>query len=182
MLRHTLLTIFTCGCFLSPLMAEKDETMKIAVANFKNCVDQSKLGQEEQSHFEALRKQMENALQEKEKVLTEMSSKLEDPDYLDSISPETETELKRKFRNLSQELNQIQAQYYQTLSQANMKIIQELQEAVVAASKIVAKEKNIDMIVNEESAFFYNQQYDISNEIIAAMNKNYEQNQEEAKE
>ena len=70
MLKNLLLTVL-CTFSLSTLFAgdvKSDEKphMKIAVVNFKACVDQSKLGKEEQSHFEALRKQMENSLEEKE--------------------------------------------------------------------------------------------------------------------
>jgi len=159
-----------------------EHNVKIAVVNFKTCVDQSKFGKEEQSNFEALRKQMENALEDREKVLNELSNKFNDADYLDSLSPETETELKRKFRNLSQELNQIQTQYYQTLNQTNMKIVQRLQEAVVKASKSVAEQKKLDIVINEESAFYYNLAFDISAEIILEMDKNFEIETQQMKE
>lgn len=158
------------------------ENVKIGVVNFKTCVDQSKFGKEEQSNFEALRAQMETALEDREKVLTELSNKFNDADYLDSLSPETETELKRKFRALSQELNQIQTQYYQTLSQTNMKIVQRLQEVVVKASKTVAELKKLDIILNEESAFYYNMALDISADIIAELDKQYETEKQQMKE
>jgi outer membrane protein len=182
-LRNIALTVAAMCIFCaSPSFATETSvpaTIKVAVVNFKTCVDQSKLGKEEQSNFEALRKQMENALEDREKVLNELANKFNDADYLDSLSPETETELKRKFRGLSQELNQIQTQYYQTLNQANMKIVQILHEAVAIASKTVANNKNIDLIINEESSFFYNEKYDISQDIIVEMNKNYDNKDQE---
>jgi outer membrane protein len=183
-LRYIVLAISAmCLLSASPSLTASESnipaSIKVAVVNFKTCVDQSKLGKEEQSNFEALRKQMESALEDREKVLNELANKFNDADYLDSLSPETETELKRKFRALSQELNQIQTQYYQTLNQANMKIIQTLHEAVATASKAVAANKNIDLIMSEEGSFFYNKKFDISEDIIAEMNKNYDKKDEE---
>lgn len=161
--------------------ADAPAQLKVCIVNFKTCVDQSKIGKEEQSSFEALRKQMESALGDKEKIMNDYANKLNDADYLDSLSPEAETDLKRKSRALNQELQQIQGQFYQTLSQANMKIVQNLQEAVGQASKVVAEKKNIDLIVNEETAFFVNAKYDISNDVIAEMDHQYEKEQESKK-
>lgn len=153
----------------------EESTQKVAIVNFKQCVDQSKLGKEEQSNFEAMKGYIEKSLEEKEKVLTELSNKLSDADYLDSLSPETETELKRKFRQQSQDFSQLQGQYYQTLSQLNMKIVQKLQEAVMEASKAVAEEKNLDYVLNDDSVFYYHKRNDISDAVIAKMDHIFEE-------
>lgn len=154
--------------------AEDSKSLKTRFINFKNVVEKSKLGKLEQGNFETLKKQMETVLEEKEKTLNDMMAKLENPDYLDSISPEAETDLKRKFRALSQELTQQQNQYFQTLNQANFKIVQKMTEVVNKAADKVAKADNIDMIVNEESTFFYNPILDISEKIVATMDADFE--------
>jgi len=163
--------------------AEKPSSnVKIAVVNFKTCVDQSKMGKQEQSSFEALKKQMELSLEEKEKTMTEISEKFNDPDYLDSLSPEAETELKRKFRGMNQELSQIQAQYYQTLQQTNFKIVQKLQEDVTKAATTIAEQEDYDVVLNEESVFFVNAKHDISAKVIQLMDQNFEKEAAQAKE
>ncbi len=78
------------------------EGAKVGVVNFKTCVEQSEMGKKEQANFESLKKQMEGVLEEKEKALNEIANKFNDPDYLDSLSPEAEAELKHKFRSLNQ--------------------------------------------------------------------------------
>lgn len=161
--------------------ADEGKTLKTRFINFKNVVEKSKLGKQEQGSFETLKKQMETVLEEKEKTLNDMMTKLENADYLDSISPEAETDLKRKFRALSQELNQQQNQYYQTLNQANFKIVQKLTEFVNKAANKVAKRDSIDMIVNEESTFFYNPVLDISEQIVAVMDEDFEKELKAAK-
>jgi outer membrane protein len=166
------------GCLLALATivnaAEESKTLKTRFVNFKSVVERSKLGKQEQSNFEALKKQMETVLEEKEKTLNDIVTKLENPEYLDSITAEAETDLKRKFRALSQELNAQQNQYFQTLNQANMKIVQKLTDVVNKAADKVAKRDSIDMIVNEESTFFFNPLLDISDQIVAAMDEDFD--------
>lgn len=147
---------------------------KFAVVDVKICVEQSKLGKQEQANFEALKKQMETIILQKDKEVTELTGKLNDPDYLDSISADAETELKRKFRTLSQELGQMQTQYYQTLQQANFKVMQSIGEAIGTASDIVAKDQGLDFIINDEVCFFVNEKFDISKKVITQMDIDFE--------
>ncbi|CCB85942.1 MULTISPECIES: OmpH family outer membrane protein [Parachlamydia] len=148
-----------------------DKTAKIAVVNFKVCIEKSKIGKHEQTVFESLKKQMENSLQEKEKSLNEIAAKLSDPDYVDSLSNEAENELKHKYRTLNQEITQYQNQYYQALSQTNMKIVQQLQELIAKASETVAKEVGVDIVLNEESSFFYKPEFDLTDKVIDLIDK-----------
>lgn len=154
-------------------VSPSDKPLKIAVVNFKTCVEQSKMGKQEQSNFESMKKQMESALEEKEKSLNEMANKFNDPDYLDSLSAEAETEVKRKFRALSQELSGNQNQYMQILQQTNMKVIQKLTEAATDASKKYAQNNKIDLVLNEES-FYYSPELDVSKDIVVLMDKQFE--------
>jgi len=150
---------------------EVTKAPKVAVVNFKKCVEDSNVGKAERENFDALRKQMESTLEQKEKSLTELTQKFNDPDYLDSLSPEAEEEAKNQYRNLSQEMAQLQQQYYQTLNQTNMKVVQKLADLVATASEKVAKEQGIDLVLNEESSFFYVSTMDISDAIIKSMDE-----------
>lgn len=145
--------------------------VKIGVINFKQAVEQSKLGKQEQASFEALKKQAEQVLQEKEKQMTAIGAKLDDPDYMDSLSPEAEAELKHKFRVLNQDLAQQQQQLYQTLSQANFKIVQKLTEAVNQAAQKLAADKKLDIIVNEDACFFFSKSLDRTADAIKILDE-----------
>lgn len=144
-------------------------TIKVGVVDFKTCVDNSKLGKQEQASFETMKNQMEAVALEKEKVLEELAGKLNNPDELDLMSPEAEVELKRKFRALSQEMGQIQNQFYQTLSQANMKIVQKISEEVSKASEKVAKRLGFDLVLNDETCFYCNSAINISSLVVKEM-------------
>jgi outer membrane protein len=146
----------------------------IGVVDFGKCVTDSKLGKQEQNSFEALKNQMSGALQETEKQLTEISTKLNDPEYLDGISPEAEEELKVKFRTLSEEMNRYQNQYYQILNQANMRIIHSLGATINTAAEKVAKDKKLNVVMNKEACFFFAEKLDVTNFVIAEMDKTYE--------
>lgn len=158
-------------CFTPLAAAEANAQPRIAVVNFKQCVEQSKLGKQEQASFEALKKQAESMLQEREKALTEIAAKLDDSDYLDSLSNEAEAELKHKFRNLSQEMGQDQQRLYNALSQANFKIVQKLTEEVTKAAGEVAKKNGYDLVLNEESAFYFGAKLDITAEVIKMLDE-----------
>ena len=174
-MKKLLTLVLSCIVFVAPLMAED---VKIGVVNFKSCVEKSKLGKKEQANFDSLRKQMESVLEEKEKALNEIGNKFNDPDYLDSLSPEAEAELKHKLRTLNQELSQHQNQYYQALNQANFKIIQKMSESVAQASEKVAVKNGLDVVLNEEGSFFYNRALDISDDVVKVMDETFDQNQQ----
>jgi outer membrane protein len=168
-----LVTFGPCAAAVSNGPNEAPGQIKIRVVNFKNCVEQSKIGKEEQASFEALKKQMETVLEEKEVALTEIETKLSDPDYLDSLSPEAETDLKRKYRALNQEINQKQSQYYQSLQQTNAKVVQKLNDVVMKLANEYAKKNKIDLVLSEEN-FYYDPSLDISPQVIALMDETYE--------
>jgi len=161
--------------------AKGDQGLKIRIVNFKTCVEKSKLGKQEQGNFDALKKQIEAMLSDKEKTLNDMAEKLNDPDHLDSLSLEAETELKRKFRGISQEISEQQQKYYEKLQQANFKILDKLADYIGKASETVAKKNGIHMILNEDGTYYYDKDLDISNEVVTVMDEMYEKEPKEAK-
>lgn len=157
----------------APTTFEQSKPLRIALVNFKTCVEKSKLGQKEQAAFEGMKKQMETILVEKEKAVAEVATKFNDMDYLDSLSPDAEAELKRQYRTLNQEFSQQQNQFYQTLQQANVMIVQKLTEQVTKATQEVAKNNKIDLVLTDESAFYYAPAIDISPMVIVLMDESF---------
>ena len=175
-MKKWLLRSLTCSALLlSSTSFAEPANIKIGVVNFKTCVEESKFGKQEQASFEAMKQQMENVVEEKEKVLGDLANKLNNADELELMSPEAETELKRKFRALSQEMSQLQTQFYQTLNQANFQVVQKLSETVTKASEKVAKDQSLDLILNDEGAFFVNKALDVSPLVIKQMDAQFEE-------
>jgi outer membrane protein len=138
----------------------------IGVINFKKVVEDSKIGKKEKENYEALKNQMEKTLDEKEKALEAISKKLNDPDFMDSLSNEKEAELKHEYRTLSEEMSQMQSHYYQALNQANYKVLQKIGELVSNAAKELAAEKKLKLVLNEELSFYHDPALDLTGDVL----------------
>lgn len=174
MKKRSFIFALLASSFLSTAAFSAETAPNMGVVNFSTCVSDSKLGKQEQSSFEALKKQMSTLLEDTEKQLSELSAKFNDPEYLDGLSPEAEEELKNKFRVLNEDLNRYQNQYYQVMNQANMRIIQTLSTSINAASEKVAKDKKLSMIGNKDALFYFTPGLDVTAAVIAEMDKNFE--------
>lgn len=146
----------------------------VGIVNFASCMTESKLGKQEQASFEALKKQMTSLIEDTEKQMNELTTEFNDPEIMDGLSPEAEEEKRNKFRLLNEELSRYQNQYYQVLNQANMKIIQKVGSTIQEASQKVAKNKNLTMVVNKEACFFYKPTLDVTNLVVAEMDRVFE--------
>lgn len=164
--------------------ATQNQTLRVGVVNTKKCLEESKLGKQEQENFEKMKTQMESILQDKEKTLEDLESKLNDDDYMDSISEDAAGELKRKKRTIRNEGMQLQNQYMQTLQQANMKIIQKLTEVIGKASAQVAKDATganaVDIIFTDEACTYFVPRLDVTSRVVAKMNAMFDAEQKES--
>ncbi len=150
---------------------------QMGVVNFASCVTESKLGKQEQASFESMKSQMTKSLEELEKQINDISAKFNDQEYLESLNPKAEEELKTKFRTLSEELSRNQNQFYQLLNQANMRIIQMIQGQITLAAEKIAKEKKLALVLNKEALFYFAQALDITDQVIAEMDKQFAANE-----
>ncbi len=150
-----------------------DDIQKMGIVNFNYCLDKSKLGKREKNSFEELKKQIESSMQAKEKELNDLAPKLNE-EYIDTLTPEAEAELKNKFRALSQECSQIEQQSYQLLQQSYSQVMQKLQKAIAKASQKVSQERNLSCTLNEDACFFYNKDLDISEFVVSELDAMYD--------
>lgn len=171
MLRKTLLcSLMACGLATTSLSAAED----FGVVNFTTCVTDSKFGQKEQENFEGIRKQLSSMIEDTEKELKEISDKFGDTEYLDSLSPKAEEELKSRYQNLNEDLARYQGQFYQIMQQANMQLVHKMSSQIARASEKVAKQQNLNYVINREACFYFKPEMDMTHQIIAEMDKNYE--------
>ena len=151
------------------------------IVDFESCIEDSKFGKKEKESFDSLKNQMLSMLTDTERQLQDVSQKLSDQDYLDSLSPQGEDELKSRFQALSEEMNRYQNQFYQVLQQANMKMLNSMSSRINNASEVVAKDNKIPLILNKQAAFFYDEKFDITTVVIDQMNDSYETELESGK-
>ncbi len=165
-----------CLITIAPFAALKaaDKALNIGIVNFGKCVEASKYGQYEQKQFETIRGQLQKSIQDLDEQLNATATKLQDKDFIDSLSPEAEKELKVKFQNLGEELNRYQSQYYQIMQQANMKLMHTLADLINEASEHIAKKSHLSLVLNKDAAFHFSSTLDITDEVISEMDKKFE--------
>jgi outer membrane protein len=159
---------------LLTVSATAAENPLIGVVNFATCVTDSKVGKKEQENMESMRKQMSTLIEDTEKELREIATRFEDTEYLDSLSPKAEEELKVKFQTLQEDLNRYQNQFYQVLNHANYQMIQKMSGNIAKAAEKVAAEKHLDYVMNKEACFYIRQDLDVTALVINEMDKNFE--------
>ena len=152
------------------LMAEQ-KPLKIGIVNFQSCAQESKIGKKQHENMENMKSQMQKQIQDIDAKLQESSKKYQDPEYVDSISPEEEKALKEKIQTLNNELMKLQNQFYQVLQQANMNLHQTVNASVQEASSQISKAKEFSLIIPKEATFACEGSLDVTQVIIEEMDK-----------
>lgn len=160
-----------CAFFVTA--EEKDS--KIGIVNFTQCVTESRLGKAEQESLENVKNQMSNLIKDIEQQLTDISAKFNDADYLDGLSPEGEQELKAKYHSLKEEYDRYQAQFYQVMQQANMRLLQTVSGSVNLATQKIAKEDELSLVINKDACFSFDNSFDITQKVISEMDVSYDE-------
>lgn len=154
---------------------------KLGFVNFKSCIEISKHGKAERDTFESLKQKLGEGLEKTDKELADLSQKIQDQEYMDSLSDNAQNELKQKFDTLNQEIARYQNQYYQILQQANYRVMQTLHKSVCDAAEKIRKDKKLDLLLNEESTFAYSEDLDCTNEVIKIMDTTFDIEAKETK-
>lgn len=155
-----------------PAFAE--DASLIGVVNFSNCITDSKSGRKEQENMENLRKQMASLIENTEKELREISSKFEDTEYLDSLSPKAEEDLKMKHQALQEDLGRYQQQFYQVLQHAQYQMVQKMSNTIAAAAEKIAQNNKLNYVMNREACFYIRPDLDVTELVVAEMDRAFD--------
>lgn len=159
---------------LASLSAFAENAPGIGVVDFSNCIMESKAGKKEQESMENLRKQMTSVVETKEKELREINAKFEDVEYLDSLSPKAEEELKSRHQALQEELGHFQQQIYQMLNQAHYQMVHKMASTISTAAEKIASEKKLDYVLNREQCFYVRPDLDVTSLVVIEMDKTFD--------
>lgn len=173
MKKHRFLSLSLASCLLaSPSFAAESGTL--GVVNFNTCILESKAGKKEQENMEGIRSQMTHLIEETEKEIKELSAKFEDTEFLDSLSPKAEEEMKLKYQTLQEDMGRYQNQFYQVLQHAQMQLYQKIHGTIAKAAEAIAKEKKIDYVLNKDTCFYIRSDLDMTSSVIQEMDKVFE--------
>ena len=166
--------LLVSACFLSAPAQAADKGISIGVVDFAKCIMDSKYGKKEQENYETLKTRMQKAVEDLDTQMTETTTKLQDKDLLDSLSPEAEQELRMKFQTLGEEMQRYQGQFYQIMQQANMKLMQSMHDLIEQASNAVAESNKLVLVINKDAAFHYSSNLEVTGKIISELDKRFE--------
>ncbi len=173
-LPHYLTSAFAAFLIVLGSSYAEEATQKIGVVNVRECIENSKLGLQGKNELEKTKKQMDGVLTAITNELVELGTKLEDPDYIDSLSPEVEKELQTKVQSKSLEKAKFENQYYQVMTQANNTFVHKVLMSINNASQHVAENKNLNIIVDAETCFFFTPSIDVTTAVMENMNTSFE--------
>lgn len=173
MKRHTIFLPILASLFFF-LTSAQAKVNSAGIVNFSTCITESKYGKQEQEVFDDMRGQITAIMQDLDGQFRDIVSKLNDPDFVDSLSPEKEQEMQGQAQSLQDELGRYQQQYYQVMNQANMNLIQRMTNYVSQASESIAKKQKFSVVLNKEACFYYEHEQDITADVIAEMDKSFE--------
>jgi outer membrane protein len=181
-MKQCLIAMILLGASLFATNPKADVQGDIGVVNFGSCMTDSKLGKQEQNSFESFKKQMTSVIEETQKELSDLAAKLEDQEYLDGLSSESEEAMKHKFFSLKEELGRSQNQFYTLLNQKNMRVMQTMSESIAEAAEKVAKEKNLTCVLNKDLCFYNAAVLDVTENVIVEMDNRFEAKKQAALE
>ncbi len=168
---------FKSALFLALFVAmfgSAEETFHVGIVNFATCVEKSYLGQDENAKLESLRGEMISMIETKQKDFQEVAEKLNNPDYMDTITEDAAFQLETKAKGLSEELQLMGNQTDQALQQAYGKMFQNVKGEIDKACEYIAREKDYDYILNKESCFYFKRPTDITQLVITELNRHYQ--------
>lgn len=169
-----LVTATTLALFMFCFSPAQAAELSVGFVNFQTCLEKSKLGQQEESNFESMKKQMSDSLEIAHKELEQIAKNLQDKEYMEGLSPTAENELKQKCAILNEEIGRYQNQYYQLLNQAKFKMVQNLHDEVCLASQKIREAKKLSLILNEDSAFAVASSLDLTEDVVKEMNRRFD--------
>lgn len=172
-IKNLLKGALTVSLFTAAL-AFAEEPIKVGVVDIESCFEKSYLGQQEHAKVEALRNEMISMFETKQKEFRDVAEKLNNPDYMDTLTAEAEKELEQKARALSDELQLLENQSTQALHQAQAKMSQNFKTEIDKACEYIAREKDLDYIVTTHSCFYYKKPADMTPLVISEMNRHYQ--------
>jgi outer membrane protein len=177
MVKKILIGVFTSFILLSSTLTfanPKHHELPFMVADFAKCYEKSKIGVAKNKEMKELNEKLSTQFEEAHKKFKELDTKLADNNFLDSISPEEEQNLRKEKEMVQQQLGAFQMQFQEMLQQAQNKTIHELVQYVNNAAKVIAGEKKSPLVINKDTVFYYDPSLDYTNLIIDQMDKEYE--------
>lgn len=174
MKKYFLTTILASAALSASLSGSENQQQKVGFVNFNTCVTTSKLGKHEQQAAEKVLTNMRELIEDREKGLKDLQAKFTDSDYMDGLNPAAAEEMKGQFQALQEEYGRYQQQYMQVAQQAQMRVMQSVQEHSRVATEKLAREHDLTCVLPADYTLYCNSAFDFTDQVIAAMDQEFE--------
>lgn len=157
-------------CALS-LAAAVNAQADIGFVDFGRVLQSSSRAKQEEKQLQSLQKELEDQVTNVEKGISALAEKLQDPDYVDSLSQEAEQEQRARLRTMAEERMRLIQQVTGQFQQAQQRIFQQIGALVSQAAAEVAKEKKLDAVFNRDALFFADPSIDCTDAVVKILDK-----------
>ncbi len=156
------------------LTAAGETSLKIAVVDPKACKDQSLIGKAKEADLEKMQKQLTEEMQQKAGQLQKMHEQQQDENYWEGLSAQAQEEHMQNMQTLQMELYRYQQQASGLLNQKHEESLHAVQSSIEDASQKLSKD--FDLILNANICFWHKPSFDITSQVIQAMDEAYRKN------
>lgn len=139
--------------------------------DFSRVLSNSTRAKQEEKTLQSLQKELEEQVTNVEKEIQSLAEKLQDPDYIDSLSQEAEQEQRTRLRAMSEERMRMIQQVTGQFQQAQQRVVQQIGLLVSQASAEVARLKSLSGVLNREAFFYADPAQDCTDAVISIMDK-----------
>jgi outer membrane protein len=139
--------------------------------DFGRVLSNSTRAKQEEKTLQSLQKELEDQVTNVEKEIQSLAEKLQDPDYIDSLSQEAEQEQRTRLRAMSEERMRMIQQVTGQFQQAQQRVMQVIGSMVSQASAEVARVKSLSGVLNREAFFYVDPALDCTDAVISILDK-----------
>jgi outer membrane protein len=144
---------------------------EIGFVDFGRVLQTSSKAKAEEKQLQSLQKELEDQVNKVEKEVNGLAEKLQNPDYVDSLSQEAEQDQRNKLRMMAEERMRLIQNVTGQYQQAQQRFYQQVGMMVAKASAELATTRKLDAVLNREALFYADPKIDCTDEIIKLMDK-----------
>gem|GEM_PF-4221427 len=168
-------------CFFSfslcPCLSEggEGEPLSFGYVSMMFCCTHSQYGKKEMDRLNHESAKIRHYISEVHQQIQELEEKLQDPDYLDCVTPDAEEEIRVRLISLQKEEKRRRRVAEGQLRQMEFQFVQDVSRLAVEAAKHVAEDQKLSFIVKDEQFLYCQNGHDCTNAVVGEMDRLHQQ-------
>jgi outer membrane protein len=165
----TKIIILVVSVFFLQLGASAAEQIKIGVLDFQRCIQESNEGRKISDSLKNKQTEMQKDVDKKRQELIDMQKDMEKQSLMLSMDAKTEKEkeFEKKQRDLQYLMQDLNEEYKKLETDARISILTTISGVV----ETIAKQQKFDLIAERANILYFSKGLDITDQVIAELNK-----------